>query len=220
MGQSIGLALWLWVHRPANCSNIANLYQQQQTPFSLIDVDKSEHFICTPCPDTRNHLRPPTIDDEERHDRVIPPSIDSLPDSLWLKHFVLDEREENLPPIARAMKNMLDHNALIWNSRNEEAENLWPHFINQYRRTEKNSPLSPSKDKTNKKIPKIEVTDSDTKDQFSSTKTNISQESNKSRHLTRNRNLIFFFFFQKNRQRNGREKVRFLLLFNYPFNRV
>ena len=58
--------------------------------------------------------------------------IDTLPDSLWLKHFVLDETEEYLPPIARAMKNMLDHNTVICNSENLQ-ENLWPHFINHTR---------------------------------------------------------------------------------------
>lgn len=201
MGQSIGFALWLWVHRPANCSNITNLYQQQQASFSLINADKSQDFICTPCVDTRNHPRLQKIDDGERQDHVIP-SIDSLPDSLWLKHFVLDETEESLPPIARAMKNMLDHNAVIWNSRNEEAENLWPYFIDQNRRMGKSSSPrnetrqrhSPSlKHKRNKMIPSIKVTESDTNDQLSSVKTNTSNKRNKSRQLTINRRLISSF---------------------------
>ena len=102
VGQSVGLALWLWVHRPANCYNIATLqaYQQQlPEPFGTDDSTAP---------------------------------LDSLPDSLWLKHFVLGTPQERLPPIARAMKNMLDHDALIWNSNSEEPT-AWPHYINEVR---------------------------------------------------------------------------------------
>ena len=102
VGQSVGLALWLWVHRPANCSNIATLqaYQQQ-----------------LPEPFGNNAPTAP---------------LDSLPDSLWLKHFVLDAPQDRLPPIARAMKNMLDNNALVWNSDSGELT-AWPHFTNEVR---------------------------------------------------------------------------------------
>jgi hypothetical protein len=61
--------------------------------------------------------------------------LDTLPDSLWLKRFVLDESQESLPPIARAMKNMLDNDMLVWNS-DIQDESAWPHFINQYRMTQ------------------------------------------------------------------------------------
>ena len=182
MGQSVGLALWLWVHRPANCSHINQ----------RIDGDKAQQFICAPCPDIGNPPKFQMMDNLARQDCSIP-SIDSLPDSLWLKHFVLDETEECLPPIARAMKNLLDHNASIWNSRNEE-ENLWPHFINDHRGTEnqvslpkifgKKSDSSPPKHETNQKIPKIEVTDLDTKDQLSTTKSNTSRRKHSSEYLT------------------------------------
>ncbi|CAF0889797.1 unnamed protein product [Adineta steineri] len=125
IGQSIGLGLWLWVHRPANCSNISNLYQQQQI---------SPDLICSPCPDVLNDS---SLEKNYKQDYLIP-SIDSLSESFWLKRLVLNEPQEYLPPIARAMKNMLDNNALVWNSEIQQ-ESVWPHFINQYRMTQNKS---------------------------------------------------------------------------------
>lgn len=55
-----------------------------------------------------------------------------LVDSLWYQRYVCDQPPEYLPPIARAMKNMIDNDTFIWNSPTQIA-NLWPHFINQYR---------------------------------------------------------------------------------------
>ncbi|CAF1303330.1 unnamed protein product [Adineta steineri] len=126
IGQSIGLGLWLWVHRPANCSNISNLYQQQQ--------QRSPDLICSPCPDVLNES---SLEKNYKQDYLIP-SIDSLSESFWLKRLVLNEPQEYLPPIARAMKNMLDNNALVWNSEIQQ-ESVWPHFINQYRMTQNKS---------------------------------------------------------------------------------
>ncbi|CAF4030457.1 unnamed protein product [Adineta steineri] len=126
IGQSIGLGLWLWVHRPANCSNISNLYQQQQ---------RSPHLICSPCPSVLNDS---SLEKNHHKQDYLIPSIDSLSESFWLKRLVLNEPQEYLPPIARAMKNMLDNNALVWNSEIQQ-ESVWPHFINQYRMTQNKS---------------------------------------------------------------------------------
>ena len=73
------------------------------------------------------------FDEQERQESVIP-SNDTLSDLNWYQYTVSNEPHEYLPPIARAMKNMLDNNVFIWNS-DAQAEISWPHFINQYRMT-------------------------------------------------------------------------------------
>ncbi|CAF3649629.1 unnamed protein product [Rotaria sp. Silwood1] len=136
IGQSIRLALWLWIHRPVNYSNISNLYQneQQQSLFSDMNVHKSQNFAYSPCLEPSSYPVSENIDAQEKQTLSIP-SFDMLADSLWYQRFVLNESEEKLPPIARAMKNMLDNNTFVWNSDIQE-ENAWPHFINQYRVTQ------------------------------------------------------------------------------------
>lgn len=100
----MGLALWMWVHRPANCSH----YSQRHQPCSNYQYTSST--------------------DPSREIGL----LETLPDSRWLKHFVLDDPQETVPPIARAMKNMLDRNVLIWDA-DSQNEIVWPHFINQQR---------------------------------------------------------------------------------------
>jgi hypothetical protein len=126
--------------------------------FPVTNDHKSHQFTCSPYSDK---LILEKNDDQERQEFTIPP-IDTLPDSLWLKRFVLDEPQEYLPPIARAMKNMLDNDMLIWNSEIQK-ESTWPHFINQYRTRKNKTSLrnlqgnnahqSSSKYATDKKIP-------------------------------------------------------------------
>ncbi|CAF3899189.1 unnamed protein product [Rotaria sp. Silwood2] len=201
IGQSIRLALWLWVHRPINCSNISNLYQneQQQSLFPVTNVHKSQNFACSPCSESSSYPLSENIDDQEKQDFSIP-SFDMLADSLWYQRFVLNESQEHLPPIARAMKNMLDNNTFVWNSESQE-ENVWPHFINQYRVTQNKiflgnqyendefqssssqKPSLPLKYATNEIEPNTNVTDTDTKnknktDRHSPKETNTSIEQN------------------------------------------
>ena len=115
IGQSMGLALWLWVHRPANCSQYP-----PRSNFEMTMNEASNYHL------TEKHCHP------SRGDATPAGLLDTLPDSRWLKHFVLDDPEETLPPIARAMKNMFDQNVLIWHADSED-EIVWPHFINQQR---------------------------------------------------------------------------------------
>ena len=72
-----------------------------------------------------------TFDDQKRQASVMP-SINTLSDSNWYKYTISNEPHEYLPPIARAMKNMLENDVFIWNS-DAQADISWPHFINQYR---------------------------------------------------------------------------------------
>ncbi|CAF0859411.1 unnamed protein product [Rotaria sordida] len=194
IGQSIRLGLWLWVHRPVNCSNISNLnqYEQQQSLFSNMNIHKSQNFACS---QSSSYSTSENIDNQEKQEFPIP-SFDILGDSLWYQRFVLNESQEHLPPIARAMKNMLDNNTFVWNSETQE-ENAWPHFINQYRVTQNKAFLrnlyendgfqssssqkssSPFKYATNER----DVTDIDTRyknkvDRHSPKETNISIEQN------------------------------------------
>ena len=123
IGQSIGLALWLWVHRPANCSHVANL--------SGYSTDQG---ICSDLGRINDQMGSCSIGSSPVRKECNQRLIDRFPDSHWLKNVILNETEESLPPIARAMKNILDHNMIIWDSQRQE-EHPWPHFINPYRRS-------------------------------------------------------------------------------------
>ncbi|CAF2128853.1 unnamed protein product [Rotaria magnacalcarata] len=127
LGQSVRLALWLWSHRPVNCSNISSRNQcEQQSLFPVASVHKLQNSTCS-----TNYPTPENMDNQE----FSIPSIDILADSLWYQRFILNEPQENLPPIARAMKKMLDNDTFIWNSETQK-QSPWPHFINQYRVTQ------------------------------------------------------------------------------------
>ncbi|CAF3469926.1 unnamed protein product [Rotaria socialis] len=133
LGQSVRLALWLWSHRPVNCSNISSLnqceqqkQQQQQSLFPVTSVHKLQNSACF-----TNYPTPENMANQE----FSIPSIDILADSLWYQRFILNEPQENLPPIARAMKKMLENDTFIWDSE-IQMQSPWPHFINQYRVTQ------------------------------------------------------------------------------------
>ncbi|CAF0784311.1 unnamed protein product [Didymodactylos carnosus] len=139
-GQSVVFALWLWTHRPTKCSQLANQLSStipginvrcKTTPTRLCTHQKKCE-VCPPCSDNFccHEVAIDAKQFSEDQDDEKDVSCINEPSSLFLKHLILDEQREYLPPITRALKNMLDNNYDYVTDETKDSSILWPHYIN------------------------------------------------------------------------------------------